>query len=145
MQTHHLAWLSAHPDRTEQWLRERIADGFDVHHLDGNRDNNSKDNLILLEHVDHMRVHQAEHLAIPRLELTRKINARPWRMIYQNPIGPSPHWRSKGCVPVKMRQEWWDQWGDKVRATGRKNGLNKRGVTRLNGLYKSEITANHWN
>ena len=28
-------WLSAHPHRSAKWLRERIADGFDVHHIDG--------------------------------------------------------------------------------------------------------------
>lgn len=33
------------------------ADGFDVHHIDGNKENNNPDNLVLIEHADHMRLH----------------------------------------------------------------------------------------
>lgn len=55
MLEHHRAWLSAHPERTERWLNERLLDGFDVHHLDGNHMNNRPDNLVLVEHMDHLR------------------------------------------------------------------------------------------
>lgn len=34
-----------------------LADGFDIHHLDGNHANNSPDNLALMESDDHMRLH----------------------------------------------------------------------------------------
>lgn len=54
---HHFAWLAAHPTRTEAWLRERLAEGFDVHHHDGNHANDDPANLILIEHLDHMRLH----------------------------------------------------------------------------------------
>lgn len=54
---HHLAWLSAHPDRTPEWLAEKLAEGFDVHHLDGERSNNDPSNVALVEHLDHMRLH----------------------------------------------------------------------------------------
>jgi hypothetical protein len=54
---HHAAWLSVHPHRSEQWLAERIRDGFDVHHLDGQSDNNDAANLVLIEHTDHMAIH----------------------------------------------------------------------------------------
>jgi hypothetical protein len=57
MNPHHEAWLAAHPERTAVWLAERIADGFDVHHVDGDRENNAPDNLILIEHTDHMSIH----------------------------------------------------------------------------------------
>lgn len=38
-------------------MRERMADGFDIHHLDGNHDNNDPANLVLIEHTDHMALH----------------------------------------------------------------------------------------
>jgi hypothetical protein len=57
MLSHHAAWLSAHPDRDEQWFADRIKDGFDVHHLDGNPENNDPANLALIEHADHMMLH----------------------------------------------------------------------------------------
>jgi hypothetical protein len=57
LESYHHAWLSIHPTRTEEWLRKQLAEGFDVHHLDGHHDNNDPDNLVLIEHVDHMRLH----------------------------------------------------------------------------------------
>jgi uncharacterized protein (DUF433 family) len=57
MKTHHAAWLSHHTDRTADWLMDRIADGFDIHHLDGDHANNDPLNLVLMESGDHMRMH----------------------------------------------------------------------------------------
>lgn len=57
LKPHQKAWLEAHPQRSEAWLLERFADGFDVHHLDANRANNDPANLILVEMSDHMRLH----------------------------------------------------------------------------------------
>ncbi len=37
-------------------------DGFDVHHLDGNKGNESPDNLVLIEHTDHMMLHGSRML-----------------------------------------------------------------------------------
>lgn len=54
---HHRAWLAAHPDRDEAWLRRMTREGFDVHHIDGDHANNDPGNLVLIEHVDHMRLH----------------------------------------------------------------------------------------
>jgi hypothetical protein len=56
LDSHHKAWLQAHPERTEDWLRERLADGFEVHHVDGNGDNDHPLNLALVEGRDHVRV-----------------------------------------------------------------------------------------
>jgi hypothetical protein len=53
---HHRAWLKAHPERSEGWLRERLADGFEVHHVDGNGANDHPLNLALVEGRDHVRV-----------------------------------------------------------------------------------------
>jgi hypothetical protein len=60
LKPHHAAWLQSHPNRTESWFRNRITEGFDVHHLDGDHENNVSDNLILIESQDHMRLHGAE-------------------------------------------------------------------------------------
>lgn len=56
-QAYHHAWLSAHPARTFEWLRERIADGFHIHHVDGDHGNNDPANLILIEGADHIGLH----------------------------------------------------------------------------------------
>ncbi len=50
-------WLAAHLNRTEEWLRERFADGFDIHHMDEDRANKDPLNLVLIENTDHMRLH----------------------------------------------------------------------------------------
>lgn len=55
--SHHAAWLAAHPGRSAEWLAERLADGFHVHHLDGDHGNDDPANLVLIEAADHMRLH----------------------------------------------------------------------------------------
>lgn len=57
MKPHHKSWLEAHPDRHIQWFEERLNDGFEVHHLDGNHQNDEPLNLVLIEAVDHRRLH----------------------------------------------------------------------------------------
>lgn len=57
LQPYHHAWLGNHSHRSEAWLRERLADGFDIHHIDANHFNNEPSNLVLIEHADHMRLH----------------------------------------------------------------------------------------
>lgn len=73
---HQQAWLNAHPDRTEEWLRQMIREGFNVHHGDGVHSNNHSDNLFLIEGSDHMRLHGIFGLV--------------WRLTYvrRNPIYP---------------------------------------------------------
>jgi hypothetical protein len=60
METYHLAWLSAHPERTEEWLKERLRDGFHVHHIDGDHFNDDPKNLVLIESGDHMMLHNGK-------------------------------------------------------------------------------------
>lgn len=55
--SYHLSWLSVHPNRTADWLRERLSDGFDIHHVDGDHSNDSPSNLILIEAGDHFVLH----------------------------------------------------------------------------------------
>lgn len=96
MKPHHEAWLTAHPERTADWLREKIREGFDVHHMDGNRDNNEPGNLVLIDHIDHMRLHgmhQSDRLH--RLSM-HKISAarRPRRK-----SGPEPYRKRTAILP----------------------------------------------
>lgn len=58
MAKHHEIWLEAHPDRTADWLSDRLEDGFELHHVDGDRNNNAPDNLVLIEWRDHRRLHR---------------------------------------------------------------------------------------
>jgi len=70
---YHLSWLAAHPQRTAKWLKERLADGFQVHHADGNHANNAPDNLVLIDGNDHLRLHGRPQLQGHRLvEHSRK-------------------------------------------------------------------------
>lgn len=57
MKEYHQAWLGKHPHRSEEWLQEKLAEGFDIHHIDANHKNNDPENLVLIEHADHMRLH----------------------------------------------------------------------------------------
>ena len=56
-EAYHQRWLADHPHRTEAWLRERLRDGFDIHHIDGDHQNNDPKNLVLIECQDHFRLH----------------------------------------------------------------------------------------
>jgi hypothetical protein len=60
-----IAWLAAHPERSAEWLKLITAQGFDVHHCDENRANNEPENLILIERVDHMRLHDKNLIKPP--------------------------------------------------------------------------------
>lgn len=69
---HHASWLVAHPDRDAAWLVAVLADGFDIHHLDGNHANDDPANLVLIESEDHARLHGSDGLRRrPRKELQR--------------------------------------------------------------------------
>ena len=53
LESYHYVWLESHPTRTEGWLRERLKDGFCIHHIDGDHSNNHPRNLVLIEGQDH--------------------------------------------------------------------------------------------
>ena len=70
---HHETWLTAHPHRTRQWLRTMTKDGFDIHHLDGDHENNNPRNLMLIEHTDHMSLHNGGTHFLGRLKRKNKL------------------------------------------------------------------------
>ena len=57
LEPHRQAWLDAHPERDETWLRRMAKEGFDIHHVDGDHENNDPLNLVLIEHQDHFMLH----------------------------------------------------------------------------------------
>lgn len=69
MKEHHIAWLEANKHRSKQWLKDRLADGFDIHHIDGNHGNNDPWNLILVESADHGRLHGLPMNRISAMEI----------------------------------------------------------------------------
>ena len=56
LKSYHLVWLSCHPERSAVWLQERLADGFHIHHADGDHSNDSPNNLLMIEGLDHMLI-----------------------------------------------------------------------------------------
>ena len=58
----HKAWLCAHPERSVEWLSDRLMDGFHIHHIDGDKGNNDPLNLVLIDGVDHMRLHGCKNI-----------------------------------------------------------------------------------
>jgi hypothetical protein len=68
MKNYHASWLAAHPDRSPEWLAERLDDGFEVHHIDGNRSNSHHSNLVLIDELDHSMLHRDKR----NLRVTKK-------------------------------------------------------------------------
>jgi hypothetical protein len=76
-----IAWLTKHQERSEEWLRARLADGFEIHHLDGNHANDEPGNLLLIESVDHKSLHgrRVQHIV-------RSSTAKFDRVAYQREL-----------------------------------------------------------
>jgi hypothetical protein len=51
--------IKEHRKIYEDWYGITIPEGFDIHHIDFDRDNNSPDNLLMLPAELHHRYHQA--------------------------------------------------------------------------------------
>lgn len=75
---HHKVWLQSHPHRTQRWLRDRIKDGFDIHHMDGDTENDHPSNLILLETTDHTKT--IHTLPFSRLDAVKAMQERIMRL-----------------------------------------------------------------
>lgn len=92
MQPYHEAWLTIHKHRTRAWLSARLKDGFDVHHIDGDHYNNDPRNLVLIECLDHMRLHCGAGL--------RKFGP----LVFRRPINAGKNRKKrplKGLIPPK--------------------------------------------
>ncbi|OYW72704.1 MAG: hypothetical protein B7Z37_24040 [Verrucomicrobia bacterium 12-59-8] len=60
MKSSHIAWLRDRTHRTKEWLQSKLDEGFDLHHIDGNPENNDPSNIVLLEIYDHQMLHGVE-------------------------------------------------------------------------------------
>jgi len=60
MQSYHDKWLEIHPERTKEWLQEKLLEGFDIHHVDGDITNEAYNNLVLIESADHLMLHNGK-------------------------------------------------------------------------------------
>jgi hypothetical protein len=69
---YHYAWLLAHPERSEEWLAGILAQGFHIHHMDGNHQNDDPQNLVLIESGDHMMIHNGIARLLWKPKLVRK-------------------------------------------------------------------------
>lgn len=95
-ETHHHAWLLAHPNRTVEWLTLRLAEGFHVHHADGDHANDHPDNLLLIEGSDHMLLHGID---VRKLRATVSALAA----IARKKI---PAWKRKSMARKAARARW---------------------------------------
>lgn len=75
LRDHHKVWLKAHPHRSETWLIAKLREGFDVHHVDGNSSNNCPLNLVMIEHTDHLSLHNGAFYTLGRL---KKAGPKEW-------------------------------------------------------------------
>ena len=109
MKDYHEAWLKVHPERSRLWLLEMQADGFDIHHVDGDRANNAPENLVLIEHNDHMSLH-----SLGRSNLRRCIG----QDTYSEAVAAG-----KRCYETRI--SGGGTWADVEAATGVRHPMNR--------------------
>lgn len=76
LKEYHLSWLSVHPEYDELWLKSALKMGFDIHHIDCDRDNNNPNNLLLIECRDHMALHGSPEFARMAVSMSRDIQCK---------------------------------------------------------------------
>jgi len=63
LKLYHEVWLAAN-NKDEAWLKEKLSDGFHIHHIDANPENNAAENLILIWGIDHLMLHSGVRFVI---------------------------------------------------------------------------------
>jgi hypothetical protein len=130
MNDHHLAWLSAHPKRTEDWLKARVNEGFDVHHIDGDHSNNDPLNLVLIESVDHMMLHNGNR----KLERLVRSNGR-WSS--RSDAAALRLEKSKKAYELKLELNGW-------REVAVEMGVFENGNKFFPNKYRVKALAKQW-
>lgn len=103
LKSYHLVWLSCHPERSADWLKQRLADGFHVHHADGDHGNDAPENLILIEGLDHMLiVHGHKVAGIFTSSRAREMGKRRFSLMSDQQI--KKHQRRAGRASGKARR-----------------------------------------
>jgi hypothetical protein len=86
LESYHLVWLADHPNRTVEWLRRMMADGFHIHHIDGDHSNDNPMNLVLIEGADHLMLHNGKKRPVtvlgtkPKLPRTESLRRKQERI-----------------------------------------------------------------
>lgn len=119
LKDYHYIWLANHRNRTEEWLKERLADGFDIHHADGDHSNNDPSNLVLIESTDHMRLHgsclnrlliklEPRHQTIGKQAYDMKDNKTSWAEIGAelNPSSVQPAAYARSAAKEFAEKAW---------------------------------------
>lgn len=79
LKKYHHTWLSKY-GFSEEWLREKMAAGFHIHHADGDKTNEKPENLVMIFGKDHLQLHGLslkEKLRRPDSERKRRIWITP--------------------------------------------------------------------
>jgi hypothetical protein len=87
------------------WFKRQIEDGFQIHHLNGNRKDNTPDNLVMIEGNDHMRLHLIK-MRIVSMDASRKGGIN--RMAKLTP-------ERRKQIAVKAANKRWKVWGKSKR------------------------------
>jgi len=122
MEHYHNVWLGHHPNRTVDWLRERLKDGFGIHHIDGDHENNAPENLVLLDWTDHRMIHAGKK---SKIVVKPKLPPRP----------TSAHMAlGKLCYTGAMQGSNW-------RALGKRYGITTATARRYAKVYAASESA----
>ena len=119
MKKYHEVWLETRSHRTKEWLEQRLQDGFDIHHLDGDHSNNRYDNLVLIDHSDHMMIH----------------NGTTPMVLGRRTKGPTRRTLQRGAVAYLMRSQGkgWIEI-NRVMKTGVANNQSAKVYADMHGL-----------
>ena len=77
LELHRQVWLDAHPERGVEWLLRMAKEGFDIHHIDGDHENNDPLNLVLIEPKDPFLLHSGRHRTLRLYKRETPVNAAP--------------------------------------------------------------------
>ena len=121
LKSYHRVWLSVHPARSEEWLRQCLREGFDVHHVDGDHGNDDPLNLVLIECRDHWLLHNGK----------RPISARRC-----GPLGPRKKTLADGHAAIE-----WRKTGLTWRAVGSKIGVTAHRAIALARQYEGHVAT----
>ena len=113
LELHRQAWLDAHPERDVEWLLRMAKEGFDIHHIDGDHENDDPLNLVLIEHRDHFMLHSGKRQALGRL--------------------------SNRVEPVNRPPCWWDERPAKYIRPTEKETMKQRAVANYERVQRALV------
>jgi hypothetical protein len=113
LKEHHRKWLESHTGRTEEWLAEKLMDGFDIHHIDGNCENNDAENIVLIECSDHLLLHGGRLSRIGPVRTKRRSHTEDsGRIAYER--------------RVRERVKWYEIGGDSARLAAQRYARKRK-------------------